>query len=178
KVLFLAANPGSSTRLALDEEARAIEEKVRDSKHRDLVIVRTRWAVRPGDLQQAFLEDEPTVVHFSGHGGGNVGIVLAGADPSEESLVGADALADLFRVLKDGIRVVVLNACFSEVQAKTIVEQIDFVVGMGDSIGDEAARVFSAAFYRGLAFGRTVRSAFELGINDLNLSGLGADDST
>lgn len=178
KVLFLAANPGSSTRLALDEEARAIEEKVRDSKHRDLVIVRTRWAVRPGDLQQAFLEDEPTVVHFSGHGGGDVGIVLAGGDPSEESLVGADALADLFRVLKDGIRVVVLNACFSEVQAKTIVEQIDFVVGMGDSIGDEAARVFSAAFYRGLAFGRTVRSAFELGINELKLAGLGAEDST
>lgn len=177
KVLFLAANPSSSTRLALDEEARAIEEKVRDSKHRDLVTVRTRWAVRPGDLQQAFLEDEPTVVHFSGHGGGNVGIVLAAADPSEESLVGADALADLFRVLKDGIRVVVLNACFSEVQAKAIVAQIDFVVGMGDSIGDEAARVFAAAFYRGLAFGRTVHSAFELGINELKLAGLGAEDS-
>lgn len=177
KVLFLAANPNSSTRLALDEEARAIEDKVRDSKHRDLVAVRTRWAVRPGDLQQAFLEDEPTVVHFSGHGGGNVGIVLAAADPSEESLVGTDALADLFRVLKDGIRVVVLNACFSEVQAKAIVEQIDFVVGMGDSIGDDAARIFAAAFYRGLAFGRTVRSAFELGINELKLAGLGAEGS-
>ena len=72
----------------------------------------------------------------------------------------------------------VLNACFSEVQAKAIVEQIDFVVGMGDSIGDEAARVFSAAFYRGLAFGRTIRSAFELGINELRLAGLGAEDST
>ena len=178
KVLFLAANPGSSEQLALDEEARAIEEKVRDAKHRDLVIVQTRWAVRPGDLQQAFLENEPTVVHFSGHGGGNVGIVLAGGDPSKESFVTADALADLFRVLKDGIRVVVLNACFSEVQAKAIVEQIDFVVGMGDSIGDEAARVFAAAFYRGLAFGRTVRSAFELGINELKLAGLGAEDST
>lgn len=177
KVLFLAANPSSSSRLALGEEARAIEEKVRDSKHRHLVAVRTRWAVRPEDLQQALLEDEPTVVHFSGHGGGLVGIVLHSADQSVERLVAAGALADLFRVLKDGIKVVVLNACYSDVQALAIVEEIDFVVGMSDSIGDEAARVFAAAFYRGLAFGRSVRTAFELGINELKLLGFGEDNA-
>lgn len=177
KVLFLAANPGSSNRLALDEEARAITEKVRDSKHRDLVAFRTRWAVRPEDLQQAFLEDEPTVVHFAGHGGGKVGIVLHAADQSAESLVAADTLADLFRVLKKGIRIVVLNACYSEVQAKAIVEQIDFVVGMSDSIGDDAARVFAAAFYRGLSFGQSVRTSFDLGVNELKLCGLSPQDA-
>jgi hypothetical protein len=176
KVLFLAANPSSSSRLALGEEARAIEKKVRDAKHRDLVTVQTRWAVRPEDLQQALLEDEPTVVHFSGHGGGAIGIVLHASDQAEERLVAADVLADLFRVLKDGIRVVVLNACYSDVQAQAIVEEIDFVVGMSDSIGDEAARVFSAAFYRGLAFGRSVFNAFELGLNELKLMGLSEDD--
>ncbi|AOK51251.1 hypothetical protein WT74_00025 [Burkholderia stagnalis] len=103
--------------------------------------------------------------------------MFAGTNQSEESLVGADALADLFRVLKDGIRVVMLNACYSAVQAKAIVEQIDFVVGMSDSIRDDAARVFAAAFYRGLAFGRSVRSAFDLGINELKLAGLGPEDS-
>ncbi len=177
KILFLAANPLSSSRLALDEEARAIEEKVRDAKHRDLVAVKTRWAVRPQDLQQALLEDEPTVVHFSGHGGGAVGIVLHSADTADERLVAADALVDLFRVLKDGIRVVVLNACYSEVQASAIVKEIDFVVGLSDSIADDAARVFAAAFYRGLAFGRSVRNAFDLGINELRLMGLNQDDA-
>ena len=47
-----------------------------------------------------------------------------------ESLVSSAALADLFKVLKDNIRVVVLNACYSEEQAQAIVEEIDFVVGM------------------------------------------------
>lgn len=172
KVLFLAANPLSSSRLALDEEARAIEEKVRDAKYRDLIAIRTRWAVRPEDLQQALLEDEPTVVHFSGHGGGIVGIVLHSADQINETLVASEALTDLFRVLKDNIRVIVLNSCYSEVQARSIVEEIDFVVGMSDSIEDDAARVFAAAFYRGLAFGRTVQTAFDLGINELKLLGL------
>jgi GTPase-associated protein 1, N-terminal domain type 1/CHAT domain len=176
KITFMASNPVPSSRLALDEEARLIEEKVRDAKHRDMVTFRTRWAVRPEDLQQALLEDEPVVVHFSGHGGGAVGIVLHSQDQSDERLVAEDALADLFRVLKDNIRVVVLNACYSEVQAKAIVKEIDFVVGMSDSVGDEAARMFAAAFYRGLAFGRSVQNAFDLGLNELRLVGLGHED--
>lgn len=176
RITFLAANPLSSGRLALDEEARSIEEKVRDSKHRDLVTFRTRWAVRPEDLQQALLEDEPVVVHFSGHGGGAIGIVLHSQDQDDENLVAEDALVDLFRVLKDDIRVVVLNACYSEVQALAIVKEIDFVVGMSDSVADDAARVFAAAFYRGLAFGRSVQTAFDLGINELRLVGLDDED--
>lgn len=176
RITFLAANPLSSDRLALDEEARSIEEKVRDSKHRELVSVRTRWAVRPQDLQQALLEDEPVVVHFSGHGGGSSGIVLHSQMQGAEHLVAEAALVDLFRVLKDDIRLVVLNACYSEVQAQAIVKEIDFVVGMSDSVADDAARVFAAAFYRGLAFGRSVQTAFDLGINELRLVGLDDED--
>lgn len=176
RITFLAANPLSSDRLALDEEARSIEEKVRDAKHRDLVTFRTRWAVRPEDLQQALLEDEPVVVHFSGHGGGSIGIVLHAQDQGAERLVAEDALVDLFRVLKGDIRVVVLNACYSEVQAQAIVQEIDFVVGMSDSVADDAARMFAAAFYRGLAFGRSVQQAFDLGINELRLVGLSEED--
>ena len=93
-----------------------------------------------------------------------------------ESLVSSAALADLFKVLKDNIRVVVLNACYSEEQAQAIVEEIDFVVGMADSIEDEAARVFAAAFYRGLAFGRSVQTAFDLGVNELKLRALKDDE--
>lgn len=176
KITFLASNPLNSGRLAIDEEAREIEEKVRDARHRDLVDFKTHWSVRPQDLQRVLLEDEPAVVHFSGHGGGAVGIVFHSQDQDEEHLVGESALTDLFRVLKDDIRIVVLNACYSEVQAKAIVQEIDFVIGMSDSVGDVAARVFASAFYRGLAFGRSVQSSFDLGINELRLTGLGRED--
>jgi hypothetical protein len=121
------------------------------------------------------LEDKPCVVHFSGHGGGAAGIALHSSDQNNERLVSSEALADLFRLFKDDIRVVVLNACYSEAQAQTIVGDIDFVVGMSDSISDEAARIFAAAFYRGLAFGRSVNTAFNLGINELKLQGMSQD---
>ncbi len=175
KILFLASNPTSSERLALDEEARSIEDKVRAARLRDEIEFRTKWAVRPADLQQILLEEDPTVVHFSGHGGGPFGLVLHSDVEGDDSAVSSAALADLFRVLKDRIRIVVLNACYSKEQAEAIVEEIDFVVGMADSIGDEGARVFAAAFYRGLAFGKTVQTAFDLGLNELGLLALTGD---
>ena len=172
KILLLAANPMTSPRLRIDEEVRAIEEKVCNSKLRDAVQIRSRWATRREDLQQALLREEPDVVHFSGHGGGTVGVMLHSAAGTDVSLVSSEALARLFALLKGNIRLVVLNACYSEEQARAIVEEIDFVVGMVDSIGDDGAGAFAAAFYRGLAYGKSVQTAFDLGLNELQLMGL------
>ena len=49
-ILFLAANPLGTDRLALDEEARAIQEELERSGYRDRFELVTRWAVRPLDL--------------------------------------------------------------------------------------------------------------------------------
>ena len=176
KILLLAANP-TTPQLRIDEEVREIEHTVRSSKFRDAVQVRSRWATRPGDLQRALLEEDPVVVHFSGHGTGTAGIVLHSESGTEESLVPSAALADLFRALSGNIRLVVLNACYSEEQAKLIVEVIDFVVGMADQIGDDAARAFAAALYQGLAYGTSVQTAFDLGRNKLQLMGLTDDEN-
>ncbi|PIE21830.1 MAG: hypothetical protein CSA62_15505 [Planctomycetota bacterium] len=177
KILFLGANPLNSTRLALDEEIREIEQKLRAARLRDSFELRSRWAVRPTDLQQALLDEEPTIAHFSGHGDGAAGLVLHADDATNDALVTAAALRSLFRVLKDNVRVVVLNACFSTEQATAIVEEIDFVVGTSDEIDDDAARFFAAAFYRGLAFGKSVQSAFDLGLNELQLNGFVDDEA-
>ena len=176
KVLLLAANPMTLSRLRIDEEVRAIEEKVCSSKLRDAVEFRSLWATRPGDLQQALLKEDPDVVHFSGHGRGTGGVVLHSDAGTDVSLVSSAALAQLFAVLKDNIRLVVLNACYSEEQARAIVEKIDFVVGMTDSIGDDGAVAFAAAFYRGLAYGKSVQTAFDLGLNELQLMELTDDE--
>lgn len=174
-VLFLAANPASTNHLALDEEARDIEAKIRAAEHRDALRLKTRWAVRPDDLLQALNEDRPVVVHFSGHGSGAPGLVLHD-EGNGHTLVTAKALSQLFTTLKDGIRVVVLNACYAEEQARAIVGVIDCVVGMKDSIGDDAAAKFAASFYRGLGFGRSVQNAFNQGVTAISLAGLGDED--
>jgi hypothetical protein len=49
-ILFLAANPSGTDRLALDREARAIHVELKRSGHRDRFDFQTRWAAEPLDL--------------------------------------------------------------------------------------------------------------------------------
>jgi hypothetical protein len=71
---------------------------------------------------------------------------------------------------------VVLNACYSEGQAQAIAEHTDCVVGMSDAIGDQAAIRFAASFYQALGYGRDVKTAFDLGCNQIDLEHLGDKD--
>lgn len=176
KILFLASNPTTTDCfLLLDEEVRAIDEKIARSAGRDAVQVVSKWAVRPDDLHQALLDHMPTIVHFSGHGAGRSGIVLHGDVPDTEYRVTGDALKDLFAALRGNIRVVVLNACESSEQADKVAEVIDFVVGMDDSVDDETARKFAASFYLGIASSQSIDTAFKMGISSIKLHGLPDD---
>src|SRR5262249_29573142 len=151
------------------------QDKVRASTYRDSLVLVSRWAVRPEDLQQALLEVEPDIVHFSGHGTEAEEILLEDSDGRPKP-VGKAALAGLFRILPGRVRIVMLNACHSRAQAEAIAEHVDCAVGMGRVIGDAAAIEFVSAFYQGIGFGQSVETAFELGKNALELLGLAGGD--
>lgn len=171
KTLFLASNPAGTTALSLDEEIRAITQKIRASDYRDLIELASAWAVRPDDLIQVLNESRPQIVHFSGHGNEKGEIILTDNNRIPKPVT-TTALRALFSVLKDNIRIVVLNACFSEIQAKIIIENIDCVVGMNSSIGNNAAIAFAASFYRALGFGKSVKESFEQGKLSLLMEGI------
>jgi len=171
-ILFLAANPSSTTSLAIDIECREIESKIRAH---DLKLL-SRWAVRTGDLLQYLHECSPHIVHFSGHGSPKEELILLDELDSPKP-VSKEALRQLFATLKDNIRLVVLNACYSRPQALAITEVVDCAVGMQKAIGDRAAIVFATAFYQAIGFGRSVRVAFEAGKAALMLEGI-SDETT
>ena len=174
-LLFLAANPAVTERLAIDEEVRAIENKLRSAGYGAQFRVVYRGAVRPGDLLQYFNQDEPVLVHFSGHGAGADGIVLQD-ERGEPHVVSTTALAGLFKAMTGGIRVVVLNACFTQEQASAIRKHVPCVVGMRGRVEEQVARTFAEAFYSALAFGKSVENSFEQGKALLALMNLGHDD--
>jgi hypothetical protein len=176
KILFLAANPDDKTRLALDEEIRSIEEAIHASEHRDLIEVVQKHAVRPDDLQKLLLKEKPHVVHFSGHGSKYDELILKN-DAGTAAPVRKDAIVDLFGILKDNIRLVVLNACYSKPQAEAIVDVIDCAIGMNAAIGDEAAIKFATSLYLGIGYGRTIDEAFRLGRNAIMVFNI-PDDQT
>ena len=175
KVLFLAANPIDTSRLRLDEECREIEHRILLAQKRDTISLVNKGAVRIGDLQLYLNQEKPSIVHFSGHGSRRNRIFLED-DFGNAKDVPPDALERMFDILKDDIKCVVLNACFSLEQARAINQHIDCVVGMSSSIEDKAAIVFSAAFYLAIASGRSVKNAFDQGITELMLQGLSGKD--
>jgi hypothetical protein len=176
RILFLAANPRETPALQLDEEVRAIDQALRLANYRDAFDLETQWAVRYNELSGHLLRYQPDIVHFSGHGSSAGEIILLDQQGSSH-LVSAQALGKLFALLKDNIRCVVLNACYSESQAQAIAQQIDTVVGMTTAIGDQAAISFATAFYQGLGYGRSVQTAFDLGCLQIDLANLSEQDT-
>ena len=171
KILFLSANPKGTSQLRLDEEIREIKEGLRRSKKREGFAIETGHAVRYREIWRAILDSGPNIVHFSGHGLGDEGLVFED-EAGQQKLVGAEALAGLFKLFADQIECVVLNVCYSEVQARAIVEHIPFVVGMNKAIGDRAAIEFAIGFYNGLGAGKTVEFAYKLGCNSIEIAGI------
>jgi len=171
KILFLAADPSNESRLRLLQELRDIKEKLRLANERDRFVLESRESVRVGDITQALFDFDPQIVHFSGHG------TSAGELYFEDLLgkaqpVQADALANLFELVADKINCVVLNACYSETQAKVIAEHIPFVIGMNQAIGDKAAIAFAVGFYKALAAGKTIEKAYKFGCVEIQLQGI------
>jgi WD40 repeat protein len=166
-ILILAANPTSTSRLRLDEEVREIDEGLRRANKREQFKLEQKWAVRKRDFYRAILDYQPQIVHFSGHGAGEDGIVLED-ETGQLAFVKADALASMFKLFATkGVECVLLNACYSEVQAQAISQYVNYVIGMNRTVGDKAAVAFSVAFYDAIAAGEQMEFAYELGCSQM-----------
>jgi hypothetical protein len=170
-ILFLAANPKDTGRLRLDQELRDIAEGLQRSQKRDHFNLEQRLAVRPRDIQRAMLDVGPQIIHFSGHGAGEQGLVFED-EVGNAKLVDGTALAGLFELFSDQITCVVLNGCYSEVQAKAIAQHIPYVIGMNQAIGDKAAIAFAVGLYDALGAGRPIEFAYKLGCAAIRLEGI------
>ncbi|BAZ21785.1 hypothetical protein NIES4073_26630 [Kalymmatonema gypsitolerans NIES-4073] len=148
KILILAAIPD---RLRLDKEIREIEEAIKRAVKRDLFEIKVKTAVRPQDIRHAIAEEQPSVVHFCGHGLEDGSLVLED-DGGNNKPVAPSSLASLFKLHADYVKCVLLNACYSEKPAVAISQYIDYAIGMNNPIQDSAAIEFAKGFYDGLGY--------------------------
>lgn len=179
-ILFLAANPSGTTRLALDEECAAIERELRMTPGRDDFDFRSKWAVSIDEMMRYLNEWRPLIIHFSGHGGSSAGIrihdnqhplcpqrdieVVRGTgiylqDDRRSQHVTGRALTQMIASAAPSARVVVLNACSSDAVAESLRDAVDCVVSMNGAVDDDAARSFAVGFYRALGNCRSVGNA-------------------
>lgn len=193
-ILVLAANPKGTPALRLEEEVRSLQMGLERSRYRDRFLLKQRWAVTARDMRRALLDDQPQIVHFLGHGVGTEdsdkqelsarkatvvmdstvepeGLMLED-EIGQPKLVSGEALSSLFALFSNQVECVVLNACYSEVQARAIAQHIPYAVGMRRAIGDKAAIEFATGFYDALLAGRSVEFAYKLGCSAIQMAGI------
>ena len=182
RILVVAANPLGSSPLKLDHEVKTIQEALRRSRKRDNFVVEYRLAATPSELRRALLDLEPHVLHFSGHGSGEQGLLFVSdesasaiyrseggevrprsANSNEIKFVPAQPLANLLQLCEDHLECVVLNACYSDVQGNAISANIPFTIGMRDLVEDNVAIKFSQGFYDAIGAGKSYEKAFAWG---------------
>jgi len=165
-ILFLAANPCASSLLKLGEECAEIQRELKMTLNRDDFHVESRWAVGIDEFMRHLTELDPTVIHFSGHGGSTSGLMLQD-EQGQPQQVSARALAMMVDAAAHNVRVVVLNACYSAAQVDLLRTKVDCIVGMDGAIGDDAARAFAIRFYGALGNRRSIGNAVAHGIATL-----------
>jgi len=175
RVLGMTALPGDLAALDADTEQRRLQQLLAPLQARRLIAV--DWV--PGqswEAAQEALYAGCQVFHFIGHGGFDEdrgeGVIAFADERGHRQMVGASALADLLSVADPMPRLVILNSCqtaagadtdvFSSTAA-TLVRTVPAVVAMQFAVTDDAAAVFSRAFYQALVHNRGVDEAVRAG---------------
>jgi hypothetical protein len=164
RLLFLSANANDRSPLAVDREYNRVKGGL-------LALgVWPAWRMAVEHVPAATWEQVPeqlllhtaSIVHFAGHGHPDGSLEFSTPGGGHQR-VHADGLAGLFASYAGQVRLVVLNACYSDALADALTLHIDAVVGMTHAITDEAAILFAPTFYQQLAGGKSVKTAFEVG---------------
>lgn len=187
RMLLLAANPPGVTRnselLRIGQEKREIKDAI-EKDRRYFEMLCEEDAVRFRDFSRLLVKYRPVLLHFSGHAKAgklafeqyaSVEDVRAGISPdtrlaSKEDLISIATIAGILADYQGTLRCVVFNACETEALAEAVGEQIDCAIGMRDAILDGLALRFSALFYRQLATGESVGTAFRRAVHEIALT--------
>jgi hypothetical protein len=172
RIVAVAANPRHTglAPLNLARELRNLRKSMGSASGLDIVTPRSPTLAA---LRQTLLAQECHVLHFMGHGGSMEGeeervLFFETEDGNADPVSGTDLinkLADFPR-----LRLVVLNACesaaggagfdpFAGVASSLVLGGLPAVVAMQLPVSDQAAIVFSQAFYQQLATGDPVDAA-------------------
>lgn len=168
-ILILAANPRQD--LDLRREVHILKSVIQRSQAQDEFEVKIDSGINADKIQKLFLEHNPRIVHFCGHGAGKDGLRF------EDKFVSNEALSDLFKNFAAQIECVLLNACYSDVQASEISCHINYVIGMKQAIRDDSAIIFAREFYETLGYQQLIEDAYNLGCNAIKLQIDKIDDS-
>lgn len=162
RIAMLVTDPDRNAPLQTLMEARDVKAAIRMSEHRDKVDLRVFPAPTLNELIDALNEYRPTVIHFSGHGGG--GTLLFDNERAGQNggaVLDFDMIARVIAATSAKPLLLVLVACDTVEGADRFLGEVSAVIAMSASVDDEAAVEFSSRFYRSLSSKATIAQSLE-----------------
>jgi hypothetical protein len=164
KVLFLAATPVNADVVQYGKEWEAIKA-LADSPRPVPFQAVPRFGIDDRQFLSVLTAEQPTVLHFSGHGLEKGQLVLQD-DRDQPIYLSLQAVAAALKAVcaTSPVRLVVLNACYAADAAEALWPDVEAVVGSEKALRDQLAQVFAKSFYETLtSTGQSLRSAVEAG---------------
>lgn len=166
KIFLLSADPKENSKLNVDVEFNQIDQDILPkSKYKEDFSIKLIPAANYENLVDVLMINEDSIIHFSGHGVGEEGLVLVDKK-GKKNILKTQKLTQLIDVLQSDnqhIKCVFLNGCYTEIQAEAISPYVEYVIGMSDEIFDDDAVKFAKFFYKGLFGKLSIEKSFKLG---------------
>ena len=108
------------------------------------------WANCPQDIQKAFIEFQPNIVHFVG---------------KQEHDIEQKYFVELFTFAKEPIECVIFDWCYSEIQMKSISGHVDSIIGLPQIVKENIIIDFELKFYKKLQEGKSFKEAYYSAFN-------------
>ena len=159
KIQFLAANPSNLAKLQLEREY--IEIRKIFKHHQDKFALTEEFDVTLESFFEAIFVQKPKIVHFSGFSdtGDNPSLIFNRKNGTYQC-VSFEYLAATFKLFRDDVECVFINAAFSDTFAKVVSRFIPNVIGIKEIIDDKEAITFASGFYTALSFEKNYKNAF------------------
>lgn len=168
KIVAVFATPEGSDSGRLAMESRVIKECAKMCRSRNVDVVSIHGA-KIRDLQLALLEQDPHIVHFSGHATES-GELQFEDENGKMKTVDKGEMARLLGMIPS-IECVILNARHTLSQGEEIIWGVPFTIAMDGPISHEISAYFVRGFYDAVASGKDYAAAYEFGLSTLGIEG-------
>ncbi|MCG9889587.1 MAG: tetratricopeptide repeat-containing serine protease family protein [Thermosynechococcaceae cyanobacterium MS004] len=166
-ILILPSNPKKIEHAIWKQNHKEIRDALRRAKNGKQFYLEERSDISASELSQELSAIEPYIINIFGRDSGIEKLAIE-ENPEKNSLQEprkSKLIAELLQLHNRSIKCIVMNRCYSEIQAKEIVQYVDFLIGVSDELEDSKSSIFIEEFYYQLGCDRTIRDAYKLSCN-------------
>lgn len=161
-VSFLLSTPGDAGRINPGAEFKAVSDAIQRSKNRHLFNLISYNSADLATLVKVINEDSADILHFSGHAGGKIlNLDMSSPLESQSIYLGYDVFSRLLKTAAKKPKLLILAACSTTDGADCLMDVVENVITMSDSVSDTCCSLFSSQFYQSISSGASLINAFD-----------------